>query len=254
MFLDSRFTAERVGCERLHSHDYSVVAAVVGGAIDMRIGEEFVSLKKDAIGFIPLGVTHQTLAVSHEFSGVYVLSLSCSFRLPSGNKLTKGHIVEDQKSHKQFIEWIRCEHNLARRGEISGVDTALQVFARCGVHPILLSNDTVKAPSHWVPLRIKTLIDNGADFHSCFQHISEQIPFSKEHCNRMFKKYYGTTIQAYSLNIRADRARSLLKKGMPISDVAVEAGFYDQSQLCKVFRSVFQLTPAEYQRQTRSKS
>lgn len=254
MILDSRFSTESVGCERLHSHDYSVVAAVVGGAIDMRIGEEFVSLKKDAIGFIPLGVTHQTLAISHEFSGVYVLSLSCSFHLSSGNMLAKGLIVDDQKLHKQFIKWIRCEHDLARREEISGIETALQIFSRCGVHPISLSNYTAKGPSHWVPLRIKTLIDNGADFNSCFRYISEQIPFSKEHCNRMFKKYYGITIQAYSLNIRADRARSLLKKGLPISDVAVEAGFYDQSQLCKIFKSVFQLTPAEYQRQTRFKS
>ncbi|MGJ8655931.1 MAG: helix-turn-helix domain-containing protein [Akkermansiaceae bacterium] len=244
MILDRRFASDRLGCERLHSHDYAVVVAVVGGVIDLRIADELVCLKRGSICFIELGFTHQILGTSEDFSGVHVLSLACSFLLSSGVKPSSGVVVHDVELHGRFIKWMEAE----RKEDVCG-DAILPVLEECGVRLISLENGGVDESSHWVARRIKALLDDGGDAEACFGFISEQMPFSKEHCNRVFKKFYGITIQAYSLNVRADRARVLLKSGMSISDVALVAGFYDQSQFSKVFRSIYQMTPGEYQRQ-----
>lgn len=62
------------------------------------------------------------------------------------------------------------------------------------------------------------------------------------HILRVFKKEFGLPIHSYLLNKKVH-----LAKNMPISQVAVESGFFDQSHLIKSFKRVFQLTPKEYQ-------
>jgi AraC-like DNA-binding protein len=49
---------------------------------------------------------------------------------------------------------------------------------------------------------------------------------------------------------RARRAKELLERTkIPISDIALECGFADQSHLTRVFTRVFQLSPAAWRRQ-----
>ncbi|MBC2602305.1 helix-turn-helix domain-containing protein [Puniceicoccus vermicola] len=249
MILDARFSAERLGCERVHSHNYSVVAAVESGTINMSIAGQTMEWAKGAIYFIPAGLAHRILSVSQDFSGVHVLSLSCSISAPLRGEDAGGILVRDPKRYLEFLELMRRYYK-ADGGERQTIARSILLFfEECDVHLSSTGEGKPLSPTHWVPSRIKDLIDNGADKEGCFQFIEEHMPFSKEHCNRLFKKCYGTTIQAYALNTRAERARLLLKSGRPLSESAAEAGFYDQSQLTKTFRSIFQMTPAKYRKQ-----
>ena len=42
------------------------------------------------------------------------------------------------------------------------------------------------------------------------------------------------------------RAKLLLREGLPITQVAVEAGFYDQAHLTRHFKRIVGLPPARY--------
>ncbi len=64
---------------------------------------------------------------------------------------------------------------------------------------------------------------------------------------RQFRAATGITPHAYWLNCRIELAKMLLQKGMDVSQVALECGFYDQSHFHRHFKAITAVTPKEYQ-------
>jgi AraC-like DNA-binding protein len=69
---------------------------------------------------------------------------------------------------------------------------------------------------------------------------------SPYHLIRMFRREFGLTPHAYQLSIRVSLAKGLLRAGIPITDVALQTGFYDQAHFTKVFKSQVGVTPGTY--------
>lgn len=66
---------------------------------------------------------------------------------------------------------------------------------------------------------------------------------------RAFRRDHGCSITEYRRRLRLRRAASLLvSSSMPLADVALDAGFADQSHLCRVFRSEMGMTPSRFRR------
>jgi AraC-like DNA-binding protein len=63
---------------------------------------------------------------------------------------------------------------------------------------------------------------------------------------RLFRKHHGMTPGDYLLNRRINEARSLLGKGLPISEVAYAMGFADQAHLHRMFKARHAMTPGHY--------
>lgn len=66
------------------------------------------------------------------------------------------------------------------------------------------------------------------------------------HFLRTFQKTYGLSPHEFLKNVRIERARELLKKGLSITEVAGQTGFYDQSHLNRNFKKILGLTPGQY--------
>ncbi len=71
---------------------------------------------------------------------------------------------------------------------------------------------------------------------------------SKFHLVRKFKRAMRMPPHAYQIRIRLRHAKRLLAEGMPIKQVAGQAGFADASHLGRWFRQIVGFTPAYYQR------
>jgi AraC-like DNA-binding protein len=63
---------------------------------------------------------------------------------------------------------------------------------------------------------------------------------------RAFHATLGIPPHAYLTQVRAERARELLRRGEPISGVAFACGFADQSHLTRVFKRQFGMTPGAF--------
>jgi AraC-like DNA-binding protein len=63
---------------------------------------------------------------------------------------------------------------------------------------------------------------------------------------RAFSSTFGLAPHAFLTGRRIDLARKLLLDGMPVAEVAVAAGFYDQAHLTRHFRRYLAVTPARY--------
>jgi AraC-like DNA-binding protein len=65
---------------------------------------------------------------------------------------------------------------------------------------------------------------------------------------RAFQRVYGMSPSAYQRQLRLREARGLLRRGIPIADAAVRAGFADQAHLTRWFVRCYGITPAVYVR------
>jgi AraC-like DNA-binding protein len=72
------------------------------------------------------------------------------------------------------------------------------------------------------------------------------VAISPFHLVRSFRETVGLPPGAYLLRRRIERAQRLLASGMPISMVAQEAGFSDQSHLARHFKRIVGMTPGQY--------
>ena len=63
---------------------------------------------------------------------------------------------------------------------------------------------------------------------------------------RAFKQYYGLTPHAFLVNRRIQFARTQLRDGKLIADVALAAGFADQAHFQRAFKQHFAATPGQY--------
>ncbi|KAH0445186.1 hypothetical protein KCU90_g559, partial [Aureobasidium melanogenum] len=69
---------------------------------------------------------------------------------------------------------------------------------------------------------------------------------SASHLIRAFKQRYGMTPHAYLINRRIQYSRAQLRRGYPIADVALDAGFADQAHLQRTFKRLVAATPGQY--------
>jgi AraC-like DNA-binding protein len=65
---------------------------------------------------------------------------------------------------------------------------------------------------------------------------------------RGFEKSYGLTPHAWAVQLRVERARSLIARGETLSIAALMAGFADQSHMNRTFVRLLGFTPGRYRK------
>lgn len=121
----------------------------------------------------------------------------------------------------------------------------------------MLSELILKHSHHRVTLRArpveKTSVRSAREYIQ--DHFMENITLnqlakisglSAFHFLRTFQKTYSLSPHEFLKNVRIERARELLKRGHPITEVAAQTGFYDQSHLNRNFKKILGLTPGQY--------
>lgn len=78
--------------------------------------------------------------------------------------------------------------------------------------------------------------------------LSQHSPYGVSHFTRVFQKTVGLTPHAYLLQLRVERAKSLVQSGVPITDASDALGFVDQSHLTRHFKRILGVTPGQYAR------
>ena len=69
------------------------------------------------------------------------------------------------------------------------------------------------------------------------------------HLAQEFRRHFNLTIGEFARNRRVEFSCHRLKHSkIPISEIAVEAGFFDQSHFTRIFKKATGMTPAVYQR------
>jgi transcriptional regulator GlxA family with amidase domain len=62
----------------------------------------------------------------------------------------------------------------------------------------------------------------------------------------VFRREMGIPPYRYLNAIRVKKAQQLLREGVPPAIAAIEVGFFDQSHLCRHFRTICGMTPGQF--------
>jgi AraC-like DNA-binding protein len=79
--------------------------------------------------------------------------------------------------------------------------------------------------------------------------LMDETGWSRRHVTARFRRQLGVSPKAYARLLRFDHASSLLGElapGRTLADVAMEAGYYDQSHLTRDFVALAGMTPGAY--------
>lgn len=72
---------------------------------------------------------------------------------------------------------------------------------------------------------------------------------SVTHFRRLFMETFKESPAKYALRLRLNHARELLETtDRTVANIALAAGFYDQSHFVKAFRNIYEITPTAYRR------
>ncbi|HBF6470951.1 TPA: AraC family ligand binding domain-containing protein [Clostridioides difficile] len=90
-------------------------------------------------------------------------------------------------------------------------------------------------------------LENNYAEHIVLDELSTIAGMNKYSLLRNFTKLKGITPYRYLENIRVNKAKKLLEKGVEPIDAAIQTGFVDQSHFTNFFKNFIGLTPKQYQ-------
>lgn len=146
-----------------------------------------------------------------------------------------------------FNTLAQSDNQLLRETLIYGVLTKL--MAQHGKHHLPLNTPT---PAQRQVLLVKEFLDDFPSADVSLQDLAKLASLSPFHLVRAFQKQFGFPPHAYQIQSRLRFAKSLIRKGNKISQVAQETGFHDQSHLHRHFKKAMGITPGQYAKQLKS--
>lgn len=97
--------------------------------------------------------------------------------------------------------------------------------------------------------KAKDIIDADYNHQIDVSYISKQLSVSKNHLNRLFKRYSGLTPTHYITKVRVGNALELLKQeDLSVLEIAYTVGFKSLSNFYKYFKEQTGYTPNEYRK------
>ena len=102
----------------------------------------------------------------------------------------------------------------------------------------------------WQVIRVRAYIDSNLHRAIHIRDLSAVVRRSSAHFSRKFKQSFGESPHAYVRRKRLENACHLMiSSAASLSEIALSAGFSDQSHLCRLFRQAFRQSPASWRRE-----
>jgi AraC family transcriptional regulator len=80
--------------------------------------------------------------------------------------------------------------------------------------------------------------------------LAEEVGVHPLHLARVFRRKFGCSVGNYVRRLRVEHAcRRLAHPGPSLVEIALEAGFCDQSQFCRTFKRHVGITPSQFRRE-----
>ena len=229
-----------------HSHEFAHFCLVLAGNYDERIGSRDYSRTPTALVYYPPDVSHSEkhrsngrhFLVEIDFSGLERIRecgsdlnepvfLNASFPIAVAARMYSEFMHRDNYSNLA-LESMTTELLIASSRRRSAIGD--------------------REPPKWLA-RAKEYLDENYLEPPSLAELANAADVHPTHLARTFRKFENCTAGEYVRRVRIDVARRrIASTAAPLSEIAVETGFADQSHLSRVFRRETNLTPAEFRR------
>ena len=127
---------------------------------------------------------------------------------------------------------------------VSIQDFLLQVLGQL----LRLEKDSSAQKPKWVKRLREILHDNYSERHT-LQDLSDELNIHPVHLSRDFSKYFYCNLGEYIRKVRVEKALSFLSdKQIPLTQIAFDCGFADQSHFARSFKSIKGINPSKFRK------
>jgi len=256
-FLELRYIPQVLSCDKKHQHEELTLTAIKKGEININFEDKIDILVPDVLSVINPHEVHCANLTHIKSYSCYVIYLEKNWCINIQNELFKSKqdfipfeksLIKNSLIFDEFIQL--CDHILVSEASILEIEEKLidlmeKLFSRYCSNICLINTEESNSK---LALEIKDYLEQSFDEDILLGDISVEFNLSVVHILRVFKKEFGLPIHSFVLNKKVHHAKKLLSQNLPITEVALQSGFFDQSHLNRSFKRVFQLTPKEYQK------
>jgi AraC family transcriptional regulator len=108
-------------------------------------------------------------------------------------------------------------------------------------------------PPYWLRTAEAMIRESSAESLSLLS-VAAVVGVHPSHLARAFRKFYGCTVGDYLRRARVERAvEELADENKTLAEIALEAGFYDQSHFTRAFKAHLGTTPRRFRAALRSR-
>jgi AraC-like DNA-binding protein len=243
-----------------HVHDTFAIGVMQAGGQRFRPGRESsLVMPAGTLCAINPGVVHEGRPATEQgwryrmfypAPALVASALEHPQRAPvSGEWGLESHVIDDRELYREFLTLhlsSQLEDTLLERQTRIG-EFLRRFFERHG-------NFSPERSQAWMASRTVARVRDY--LHSMYQHqvsvadLAQAAGVSGTHVIRAFSAGTGMPPHAYLVSLRVERAKALLREGRSTAEVALEIGFYDQSQLTRHFKRLTGVTPGRFAAQT----
>jgi AraC-like DNA-binding protein len=234
-----------------HMHKTFSIGAIDQGEVIYQVEGETAKLRPGSLALINPETLHSCNPAEFCKRSYFVLYLDMDWCLQVQQSLWKLDafhpvdviLLEDGPVCRQFIdamETLMGEGDLLEKEQIL-VELVEKIFLRA-CRPAAAQSEP--------PLRMEQLkrqLGMNLNQDLSLRQIAAQLDANPYTLLRQFKAATGITPHVYRLNCKIELAKTLLQKGINVSQVALECGFFDQSHFHRHFKAITAVTPKEYQ-------
>ncbi|MFM5840469.1 AraC family transcriptional regulator [Aeromonas rivipollensis] len=138
-------------------------------------------------------------------------------------------------------------HQLVQAPDPLAREVACHLFSRQLLARLTPARWDDRPPQHLQ--RAAELMQDDSASPLSLSQLSAVAGLTPSHFVRAFSHHYGMTPHAYLLDRRIRHARTLLKQGQPLAEVALASGFADQAHFQRQFKRRVAATPGQYRTQ-----
>lgn len=233
-----------------HTHALASFSFVMRGSYVESYGPKSLTRQASTIVLHPPQESH---AVDYRNEPVRILSVQIDGATLSHLK-ERAMVFESRVSRRsETIDWLghRLYQEFRKADELSALALEGLVFETLAE----ASRARVERDEHrpiWLRRAEEFLNDNFTNSF-VFRDVARTAGVHPVHLGRVFRKSHGCTVGEYVRQLRLEfAAREIAGSESPIGDIALAAGFSDQSHLTNAFKANLGITPSAYRRLRKS--
>ena len=229
-----------------HAHLLASFSFVLSGSYIENFATQIRTRRPSTIVFHP---PHESHAVEYQGASVRILSVQVDPERLSYLRERGIGFDSRESGCTETIAWLgrRLYHEFCNADDASALaleGLVLEILAEASRAKTVLE----EVSPRWLRQAKEFLHDNfSASFG--FDVVARTVGVHPVHLARVFRQMNGCTIGEYLRRLRLDfAAKEVATSDAPLCEIAIAAGFADQSHLTKVFKAHFGLTPSAYRR------
>ena len=229
-----------------HAHDQPTICYVMRGRFTEYSGGQAVDCGSGTLKVMPAGEPH-----SNRFLGVATRGLRIDVdreRLADSPAIAR---ALDERVHLTGGPAAAVARRLLR--EVDQDDDAARLTTEGLALELLGALTRERLPRittipSWAR-RADDLLREGFPARPSLTDLARQVGVQPATLARGYRAAFGCTIGERVRTLRVEAAaRALARSDIPLAEIALQAGFYDQAHFTNVFRRTWGITPAEYRR------